>query len=1057
LSSSNDIPELTFTGERVVPGKTPTLLVLEHLVRYRFARRFSKGLKVLDVGCGTGYGAAVLAETADLTAGIDTDAEAIRFAHKTYPLPNLHFAVSDCMQLPFPDGFFELAVSFEVIEHVREQEQCLSEIRRVVSPGGILVMSTPNVSRATKVIEGDNPFHYRELGEVEFRELLSSHFDGVQLFYQHELSASSIQTPAAKTTDPIDLVEDLSAGPAAKYFIAVCGGRPKAVSRRRSVGVAGIETQIADVQYLRQVEKEVSALLAQREQIQSDHRRQIDALYLQREQIEADHRLQIEDRRREYDRQVAVQTEVIRSRDQQIGRMHEEIVARDRRLVELDVQNTLRGIELEWLYRWIPLNKLARKYLFGKNLRERFMARFRSPAKPGLPTRSLKPEVQKREDRDALEETPLKFETPTDPQVSVIIPICEGRAPTDDCLKSLLRHAGDLCYEILVVEDGSGSSVRQMLSRAQGLRLLHSEKNRGFIDCCNLAAAEARGKHLLFLDHAVVVAPNGLKELLKTFDSHPKAGAVGGKLVRDDGRLLEAGSIVWRDGSASSYGHGDDPLKPEYSYVREVDFCSAACLMIRKEIFQEVGGFDTNYMPACYEDADLCMGIREKGYKVFYQPKAVMFHREDSSGSPDRSKNSREENRLRFAEKWREQLRAYDEYSPSRILPARDRRNHAKILVVDDRVPASDAGSGYPRAYALVKFLSELQYKVTLFPVCDPAPYQPYLDHLQQRGVEVMLERADFAGFCTERAGFYDLVLVSRPHNLKTTYFSIKDFFPNAGLIYDAEALFFKREELKAKAKGENLSPRETERAALAELGLLSLADAIICVSESEKTLICQKTGVKASRIFVWGHPLPPEPTPRTSGERNGILFVGAFPTPGSPNEDALIYFLEEIFPAIEREIGCSFCIVGAQPPDSVRRYESSRVKVLGYVRDLSESYDASKVFVVPHRYSAGIPWKLSEAMSRGIPSVVSSLTAAQLDLTDGEQVLVGGTPSEFAAKVIQLYQDEALWHEIRENALAFIRETHDPAVLKSRLDNIIRSSLHKDEAMSAKDSRRRQ
>jgi len=359
--------------------------------------------------------------------------------------------------------------------------------------------------------------------------------------------------------------------------------------------------------------------------------------------------------------------------------------------------------------------------------------------------------------------------------------------------------------------------------------------------------------------------------------------------------------------------------------------------------------------------------------------------------------------------------------------------------VVDDRVPTPDRGSGFPRAYALLKILAELQYKVTLFPATDPVAYQPYLNDLQQVGIEIMFEREDFASFCAERAGFYDAILASRPHNFQKTYFPIKKFFPNAGLIYDAEALYFVRDELRAKVKGRSISPKEIEKAG-AELKLLNLADVNMCVSELEKHLICERNGLDRSKVYVWGHAISPQPTPRPFRERNDILFVGAFPDPESPNEDAVVYFIEEIFPEIEKELKCSFCIVGAQPPDSVKRLESTGVKVLGYVRDLSESYDAFRIFVVPHRYSAGIPWKLSEAMSRGLPAVVSPLTANQFSLTDGEEVLVGNTPKEFAGKVIQLYRDEALWNAIRENALSFIRKTHDPADLKSRLADIIRS-----------------
>jgi ubiquinone/menaquinone biosynthesis C-methylase UbiE len=378
MSCTNAAPEPTFTGERVVPGKTPPFLVLEHLVRYRFAAPFSDGLRVLDVGCGTGYGTAVLADTASVTIGVDSDPEAIHYADRTYRCGNLGFALADCRDLPFRDQSFELAVFFEVIEHIREQDQCLGEIRRVLSPDGMFILSTPNALRSTKMIEEENAFHHKELNEDELRELLRRHFDHVQLLYQHEFSASSIQLTAPEKTDPAEIVEDFAGRPPAKYFIAVCGSRPATVSHRWSLGVGGIEHQIAIIQDLRQAQKEISALLDQREKNEREYSKNlsahceemealskaIDALLRQREGNE-----------REYTRNLAAHAEVIGQQGERIAELEGQRAELDGRCAELEGRCAVQRIELEWLYRWIPVNKLARKLLFGRNLRKRLMAR----------------------------------------------------------------------------------------------------------------------------------------------------------------------------------------------------------------------------------------------------------------------------------------------------------------------------------------------------------------------------------------------------------------------------------------------------------------------------------------------------------------------------------------------------------------------------------------------------------------------------------------------------------------------------------------------------------
>ncbi|MFN0168960.1 MAG: methyltransferase domain-containing protein [Bryobacteraceae bacterium] len=219
-----------FTGERVIPGEVNADLLNEHFARYAFAARLCRRKRVLDAGCGAGYGAAELARYASQVTGVDNANDAIVFATERYSLPNLTFQQADCTALPFADRAFDLVTAFEVIEHLEDWRGFLGEARRVLAQDGQLIVSTPNrlYYAESRKETGPNPFHVHEFEFDEFRGALEEVFPHVMLFVENHSEGVVFQPACADSGRAADVRVEGAAAPAdSHFFVAVCAGRPQ--------------------------------------------------------------------------------------------------------------------------------------------------------------------------------------------------------------------------------------------------------------------------------------------------------------------------------------------------------------------------------------------------------------------------------------------------------------------------------------------------------------------------------------------------------------------------------------------------------------------------------------------------------------------------------------------------------------------------------------------------------------------------------------------------------------------------------------------------------------
>jgi GT2 family glycosyltransferase len=246
------------------------------------------------------------------------------------------------------------------------------------------------------------------------------------------------------------------------------------------------------------------------------------------------------------------------------------------------------------------------------------------------------------------------------PSASIVIPSYNGIHFLEPCILALFETLPKHCMaEVIVVDDAStdDSAARLALlaERDSRLQIIRNKINSGFIDACNRGAAEATADVIIFLNNDTIPLPGWLPPLLRLLRDQKDCGAVGGKLLFPNGRMQEAGGIVFRDGTGANFGKWDDPEDPLFNYVREVDYCSGALLATWRSLFLELGGLDTLYRPMYYDDSDFCFRVRAKGLKVYYQPASAIIHIEGGSSGTDENQSYKRYqgiNRGKFIEKW---------------------------------------------------------------------------------------------------------------------------------------------------------------------------------------------------------------------------------------------------------------------------------------------------------------------------------------------------------------------------------------------------------------------
>jgi GT2 family glycosyltransferase len=674
-------------------------------------------------------------------------------------------------------------------------------------------------------------------------------------------------------------------------------------------------------------------------------------------------------------------------------------------------------------------------------LREQGPAALARRVRDKLRGRAFVPAATRRTWAAEREVSPLAFGDARLPRTSIIVPAYGEPLVTFTCLKALhgtVRHED---VEVIVVDDASPEPLAQALAQVSGVRFVRAQANGGFIATCNLGASLSRGTRLVFLNNDTIVTPGWLEAIDRTFDRHPDAGLVGAKLVYPDGRLQEAGGIVWRDGSAWNHGRGADPDLPEYSYARRADYCSGACLAIPRDLFTSLGGFDASYAPAYYEDTDLAFKVRAAGRSVWYQPAAIVVHFEGTTSGTDETsgiKRHQTENRAKFARRWAVELASHRSNGDSPMLEA-DRAARVRVLVIDANMLTPDRDSGSMRMQALLELVGELDGKATF--VADNLEYrEPYVATLREAGIEVLARPwvRSIPEFLTKRGREFDVVVLSRHYVAAKHLDAVRRFAPQARVVFDTVDLHFLRNERLATLDGPAEALAAAGRDREQELDLVRRADLTLVVSPVERDVLARL--VPDARVEVLSNIHAPRSRGRPFEERSGIVFIGGFRHP--PNADAVIWYAHEVLPHLRTRLpGVTTTVVGAEPPAGVRALAAPDLAIAGFVADVDPVFEGARVSIAPLRYGAGVKGKVNLAMSYAVPVVATTVAVEGMHLVDGADVLVADEPAAFADAIVRVYTDRTLWQRLSQGGVDNIRRHFSRDAAKRALAGVLGQS----------------
>lgn len=639
--------------------------------------------------------------------------------------------------------------------------------------------------------------------------------------------------------------------------------------------------------------------------------------------------------------------------------------------------------------------------------------------------------------------SPLDFRLIRPPEISVVIPVTNQFLETLSTLAAL--HAnGAGAIDIIIVDNGSSDETAQIERIVRGIRVLRPTSRTNATEQVNHAVDRARADIVLLMEPGTQPFPNTLHAALQAFDS-PDVWAVGGQSLGLDGRVLEAGTIVWRDASTLRFGIDRRANEPEIGFCRQVDAISVGMLFCRRDKLAACGGIDEVCIGSEARLLSLCLALRQAGGKIVYDPSILDRTRPPTVLPEDFPRRNQTWLKRRFSAI----LSRYPMTGTS-LFRARFASGVPTVLVLCSTLPHRSLGSPHLRTQELILALSRKGYHVTVFPleggVTDPVTVA--LDF--PSNVEIMNESdiSELPEFLRDRAASFDYLWITGGNTLHRTGSILRShsaILPKLNMILDLDGTTSGESYLRKRVGLHN------DREQMLDDLDRELTDAWMC-----QALVCSHTEEAENlRALGYGNVLELNYVPRTIPttvpgfhDRSGILFALPCETSGSAAHDGLDWFVHQVLHELSDRLPADATVLFAG-------YRGNDIDLTPYTRalgieplpdsvNMSALYRTRRIMIDPSRVMSAPAQEILDAAAAGLPAVLTETTMQQLGWSEeAGKCSAGGfcNPALFADAVIRLYEDEELWNRISQNARRFVSSLSEARVFDQQVTNILNLS----------------